>query len=383
MATPSLWSSALFVARAEARHSLRARENILWVFVMPAVFFYFIGTVTGGMGRSAAGPAKPRLGLVEPSGSDALTARIVRRLSQQGFDVVRGVQAATQGRRLELPPAFGESVAAGRGVEVIFVSGDGGLAGQYHRIRVARAVYTVLADVVVTRQDGQPLEADAFERLDAMPRNVTLSVRSAGQRLRIPTGFEQTIPGTTVMFTMIILLTGGSIPLVVERRQGLLRRLASCPIPRGAIVLGKWAGKMVLATVQIGFAMFIGTVLFRMDWGRALPMVAVVLLSWAAFNASLAMLLGSLARTEAQAAGIGVVFSMGLAALGGCWWPVEITAGWMQRLALFLPTGWAMDAMHQLVSFGASASTAIPHVLGLAAASLLIGLLSARSFRFA
>ena len=382
MATRGFWSSALFVARAEARHSLRARENVLWVFVMPAVFFYFIGTVTGGMGRSA-GAEKPRLGLVEPSGSDVLTERVVRRLSEQGFEVVRGEKPPRRRDAWSCRPAFGESVAAGKGVEVIFVPGDGGLAAQYHRIRVARAVYTVLADVVVTRQVGQPLDVKAFEKLDAMPRNVTLSVRSAGQRRHIPTGFEHAIPGTTVMFTMMILLTGGSIPLVVERRQGLLRRLASSPIPRAAIVLGKWGGKMVLATVQVCFAMLVGTALFRMDWGGTFPMVAVVLFSWAAFSASLAMLLGSLARTEAQAAGIGVVFSMGLAALGGCWWPVEITADWMQRLALFLPTGWAMDAMHQLVSFGAGASAAVPHVLGLAAASLLIGILAARSFRFA
>ena len=27
---------------------LRARETLLWLFVMPILFFYFIGTVTGG-----------------------------------------------------------------------------------------------------------------------------------------------------------------------------------------------------------------------------------------------------------------------------------------------------------------------------------------------
>jgi ABC-type multidrug transport system permease subunit len=74
---------------------------------------------------------------------------------------------------------------------------------------------------------------------------------------------------------------------------------------------------------------------------------------------------------------------MALAALGGCWWPIEITPGWMQRLALFLPTGWAMGALHQLISFGAAATVAVPHVLGLAALSLLLGVVSVRAFRFA
>jgi ABC-2 type transport system permease protein len=380
---PGFWSSALFIARKDAQHSLRARENILWVFIMPAVFFYFIGTVTSGQGRMAAGPQKPRIGLLEPDDAGVLGERVAQRLEEQGFEVVRGAEAATQARRLELPQGFAEAVAAGRQAEVVFAHRAGGMGGDYDRIRVSRAVYTVLADVVVARQRHLPLAAEVFAALDAMPRNLTLRVRAAGQRQRVPAGFEQAIPGTTVMFTMIILLTGGAIPLVVERRQGLLRRLASSPMPRGAIVLGKWGGKMALALVQIGFAMLVGTVLFRMDWGGSFPMVALVLLAWASFNASLAMLLGSLARTEGQAAGVGVIFSMALGALGGCWWPIEVTAEWMQRLSLFLPTGWAMDAMHQLVSFGAAPVTAVPHVLGLVAASLLIGILSVRWFRFA
>jgi len=40
--------------------------------------------------------------------------------------------------------------------------------------------------------------------------------------------------------------------LVIERRQGLLRRLAYTPLSRLAIVLGKWGGKLVLGLIQIG-----------------------------------------------------------------------------------------------------------------------------------
>ena len=48
-----------------------------------------------------------------------------------------------------------------------------------------------------------------------------------------PIGFSQAVPGTMVMFTMLVLLTSGAVTLVVERDQGLLRRLASAPISRG------------------------------------------------------------------------------------------------------------------------------------------------------
>ena len=56
-----------------------------------------------------------------------------------------------------------------------------------------------------------------------MPRALTLSVTSAGKRLVPPIGFAQAVPGTMVMFTMLVLLTSGAVTLVVEREQGLLR----------------------------------------------------------------------------------------------------------------------------------------------------------------
>jgi len=147
-------------------------------------------------------------------------------------------------------------------------------------------------------------------------------------------------------------------------------------------VLGKWLARVALALVQLAFAMVLGSLLFRVDWGQSVTMVFAVLVAWAAFNASLALLLGSAARTTAQATGIGVLASLALAALGGCWWPIEITPKWMQSLALALPTGWTMDALHQLVSFGYAPGTAAPHVAALAAAALAAGWGAAKIFRY-
>jgi ABC-type multidrug transport system permease subunit len=70
------------------------------------------------------------------------------------------------------------------------------------------------------------------------------------------------------------------------------------------------------------------------------------------------------------------------AALGGCWWPVEVTPPWMHTLSLFLPTGWAMDAMHTLISFGSAASSALPHVIGLSAAAGLVGVAGLKACRY-
>lgn len=381
-------TKAAFIARADLAFMLRQRETLLWVFVMPAIFFYFIGTVTGGM----SGPSDARpdpIALRAPARGGFVVDELVRRLEEQGYEVRRPEGDAFDrfARRLTIPaPASHASVTdavlAGEQLTVTFDRRGDALDADFDRFRVSRAVYAVVADLAVLKREGQPITPEAFHRLAAMPRQMTLSVRPAGRRVEPPSGFSQAVPGTMVMFTMLVLLTSGAILLVVEREHGLLRRLACAPISRGSIVLGKWTARMALAIVQIAFAMLIGRVLFQVDWGPTLPMVVLVLVAWAAFNASLALLLGTMARTQAQMAGIGVVTTMALAALGGCWWPIEIAPAWMQSLSLALPTGWTMDAMHRLVSFGDPASAALPHVAALSSSAIAAGWGAARWFRY-
>jgi hypothetical protein len=396
---------AWFVARTDLAAMLRQRETLLWVFVMPIVFFYFIGTITGGAVSPGTTADRPDpLRLEAPRDAGFLVDEIARRLEGQRFQVERAAETAVPAgargapgeasgrpagppRRLVVEATasgrpFTEAVLAGERQTLRFETRSEGPAAAFERLRVQRAIYGVVADLAVLADEGRAADAAGFRALAAAPRLVALEVSAAGRRTRVPRGYEQTIPGTMVMFTMLVLLTGGAIQLVIERRRGMLRRLASAPLSRGSVVVGKWAGKLALGLVQIAFAMLAGTLLFDMRWGPALPMVGVLLLAWAAFNASLGLLLGTLARSEGQMVGIGVLSSMLLGALGGCWWPIEIAPRWMQALAVALPTGWAMDAMHRLVSFGDPAPAALPHVAALLVGTIVAGLAAARTFRY-
>jgi ABC-type multidrug transport system permease subunit len=163
----------------------------------------------------------------------------------------------------------------------------------------------------------------------------------------------------------------------------LLRRLASAPLTRFQVVFGKWAGRMMVALAQIASALLVASLLFTVDWGPDLPMVVVVLIAWGAFATSMGLWLGNLARTEGQVVGLGVLSTMALAALGGCWWPIEITPPWMQSLANLLPTGWAMNALHRLMTFQTGPGGALGYLALILGATLLAGFLAARRFRFA
>ena len=361
----------------------RARETWLWIFLMPVLFFYLLGKMSGG--RSSTFLRKEPLAVHVSSGAGFLAEHLLQRLRQSGYEVIRVSSAevlSSQDRQLTIPAGFTATVLAGTPVKLNFVRSGGGLGADYDKIRLNRAVYSLLADLIVLAKETVPATSESLARLESRPRTLTLHVEAATERRQHPRGYQQSIPGSMVMFTLLVLFTTGGLTLTIERNTGILRRLASSPMSRGAVVLGKWTARMSLGLIQLAFAMAVAVVLFRIQWGPDLPAVVLVLFAYAALAASLGMLVGNFGRTEGQVVGVGVIATNVLAALGGCWWPIEITPRWAQQFALFLPTGWAMDALHKLVTFGLGPASVIPHVIALAAFALLAGYVLARTFRF-
>ena len=382
------FEAVFLLARNDLKLALKDRSIILWLFIMPAVFFYFIGTVTqGGMNFMDSAAEL----VVENNDGGYLSQHLESRLKENLFSIIlpQDIPPTAEGeepvkyRRLTIPPDFTAQLTAQQQVSVAYEGLREGFSNSYDLFRVQKAAFSVLGDLVVVKSAGNDLSPGTLEQATVGARPVQLIVTPAGRQMQIPSGFEQAIPGTLVMFTMLVLLTSGAAMLVDDREKQLLRRLASAPLTRGQVVMGKWAGRMALATVQIAVAIGVSlTPLFDMDWGQALPMVVLILLAWGALCTSLALLLGSVAKTDSQAGNLGAFATMTLAALGGCWWPIEVAPAWMQQLQLFIPTGWTMDALHKLISFGMPWHDVVPHLAILIVATILVGWAASKRFRF-
>ncbi|MDJ1015576.1 MAG: ABC transporter permease [Paracoccaceae bacterium] len=363
-------SNIWFIAKNDVLFSLRDRSTLLWLVLMPPVFFFFIGSMTeGGIGNMMT---ETEIVLEAAAADDPVGQRFQTLIEEAGFTTV-----AQDAPRLEIA---GPLTGADAPVPVIYHAGEPTPTTDFEALRLTAATLALRAELAVlaARDEG----ADSLESLAATPRALTVEVETAGRLGRIPTGFEQAIPGMLVMFTMLVLLTTGGTLLLMEREQGMLRRLATAPLSRDEIIAGKWLGRMLLALAQIGFAMVVGTLLFGMEWGSALPMVLIILIGWAAVCASLGLVVGSIGRSQAEAAGLGMLLTMAMAALGGAWWPIEITPDWMQTLQMAVPAGWTMDAIHRLVSFGNTPASVLPHLGAMALTALVFGWVAARVFRF-
>src|SRR5262245_16031506 len=387
----------LTIARNDLVGMFREKETLLWLFFMPPLFFWFLGTVMGGNG--GGDDHRDRLAVVVPADAGFLADRLIAGLERSRFHVERAADAAAVGprqRSLVIPGDYTGKVQRGERAQIEWrrpSEGDDDLSGDYDRIRAMEVVYVQLAEVAMctlragsggtTGTNGAPaLDAAAFAALDQQPRTLQVRVEAAGNRVEVPSGFQQSIPGSLVMFTLTILLTGGGVPLVVERRLGLLRRLASAPLSRGQLVFGKVLSRLLLAAVQLSFGLLLGAYAFGLDWGPDRAMLLLVLAAWGCLCAMLGIVVGNLARNEGQAVGLGVGSALTLAALGGCWWPIEITPRWMQQLAACLPTGWTMHAVHQLVTFRNGAGAALGSLALLVGATAVAGWLAARTFRY-
>ena len=372
---------AWFILIHDVGHSLRLPQVWAWILVMPLLLSFIIGSL-----MQVLAPRPERIAVYTPPDTGFLADDMVRRLNAANYDVVRIGEAARlpdYSLRLAIPGGFTDSVLNGPPAQVELSYPAGSPLADYERYRVDRAVYEMLADLVVLSKQGRRPEAATLAGLTTQPRKLELKVESAGESRKPVLGFQQSVPGFLVMFTLLVSLTSGSMLLIMERRAGVLRRLASTPVNRGAIVAGKLGGRLAIGLIQVGIAMLAGKWWFGVDWGG--PKIWAVLLllaAYAALCATLALLFAILARNEDQSLAAGVIASNVLAALGGCWWPVEITPPWMQHIAMLLPTGWAMDGLHRLLSYGAAPVRILPHVTALALCSVLAGWVAARRFRF-
>ena len=111
---------AFYIASNDLRIMLKGKETLLWVFVMPFVFFFFIGKMTAG-----GGPMGPvSLAVQVPENAGFLADEVLDRLMLQDFNIVSEFKGESSfddyRRRLLIPEFFTDKVLAGEQQTIIF-----------------------------------------------------------------------------------------------------------------------------------------------------------------------------------------------------------------------------------------------------------------------
>jgi len=182
--------------------------------------------------------------------------------------------------------------------------------------------------------------------------------------------------GFTVMFVLFMAF-GSAGGILEEREQGTLRRLLITPSTRANILGGKVMGVIGTSSIEAAILVGLGALVFGVPWGRDPLALLLVLGAYILAGAGFAVFITAIVRSRSQLSAIGPIASTGLAMIGGCYWPIEITPTYMQTLAKFTPTGWAMSGLLDIVARGQGLEAAwLPAgiLLGMAALAFAGGL---------
>lgn len=373
--------TALLIGWNDARLFLRGRTSWIWLFLMPLVFVYFMGMANRGPG----GPSLPDAPVVIVQEDEGfLSDSLLREITHQGLHPVTNAAEASGIPRLLIPAGFTSNVLAGGSGKLTLKPPSGGAdpAAALVEARLLRAAVVLNAHLLelAVSSTGAPATPEELKALQQRPTRVSLDSRHAGRK-PLPTGFNLSLPGVLVMYLLMNLLTFGGAALAWERRHGVLRRIQVHPVTPRELIAGKIWGLVILGGLQVIILLLAGRLLFGVQLGDALGGVLLCLMVQAWVSASLGVLIGSLVRSEDRVVGIAVLTSLVMAALGGCWWPLEIVPDHVRTLAHVIPTGWAMDALHQLITYGSGLAGAWQEIAVLAGFGVAANLAAARGLR--
>jgi len=404
----SLWT-IWKIAECDFRLTWKERSVILWIFIMPIAFMFFFGFSSGGSGDST-----PTAKLtVENQDGGFLSYELLEALTKESISLVDSLsEGENPVRTIIIPPDFTRAVLSRQRVTLVLRKEEG--ASQEASEAVSTAIFRSLMRVVSGLVE---LEAEALEqrkpgfavrdnaisgslwemvrgeggaldsihvRLDSLQAReplVTVSSAMAGRDRKTPSGFQGSVPGSLVMFVLMTMVFSG-LSLTLERVNGILRRLGMSPASEGEVILGKLLGRMGVAVIQIAVLLLVGKFLFHISLGSSPFALVLLMIAFAFCTGAFSILFGSLFKNPEHMEGIAIITTLIMAALGGCWWPIEVVGRPFQILALVFPTGWTMNGLHKLISFGLGTTAILPHAAVLAAFGLGFILVGARRLKW-
>jgi ABC-2 type transport system permease protein len=410
--------NAWFIALKDLRLFLTDRMALGFFILFPFLFIVMFNLLLSNVG---GGDTRLELHLVtlETSG---LSQQIIQSMETRDVSQLKpgdpkivwdkdyeqakaSVDAGTLSGFLLFPADFTEGVEVGYGTNLEIIANSqnvntrmalNGLAqGIVSRISAQRVQINAAISLLVEQNlagggnisgigtEIQKIIGPMFQNAGAAPGNQSLITYSSDNvgAAKPMNASSYVVPGYLVMFVFFASALSAEA-VIRERRNHTLERLLASSVRKETLLGGIYLGGVLKGLVQVIIFWTFGTLVFHVDMGFAPWAVIVLSILMVLMSSAFSVMLATLAKTERAAGTIGVVVSLVLAPLGGCWWPLFITPQWMQFIAKFTPHGWANSGFDKLLVFGADGSAVTGEMLalaGFAAAFIIIAIINFRT----
>jgi ABC-type multidrug transport system permease subunit len=367
----------LHVAGNDLRIMVGDKVFFFWSLIFPLLFIILFGIL---FKASDSAPATAELTVVNLD-QGRWGAYFLDKIKSPGIELkMAASEPAEYSRLIILPADFSAKIEARRDQALAFKKRSDASTKAAARVetRLYQAIARVLSELVLYGDgdltkflDGHPEFRDLVQVKSQFPEN-TVTV--------VPSGFDHSIPGTTIQFIMMMVIIYGGITVMEERKKGILGRMLFSPLSTGEVFQAKLLGRWLMGMTQALILIFVGMIFFKLNLG-SFPLSLLVIAVFALAMAALSVFIGSLCRKEDLIIGLAVLLANLFAALGGCWWPNEIVPLGVRKVAMISPAYWAMDALHKLRFFQGGFADILPHLGVLLALSVALTILAGRYFK--
>lgn len=248
-----------------------------------------------------------------------------------------------------------------------------------NRMRLLAIAATLRVQGLLTKL---PSQLDASALTSDAP--VVAERMSVGPR---PTAVQQNVPAWLV-FGMFFVVASIAGLFVEERACGALLRLRSLGVQPWQLIVSKIVPYLGVNGVQAMLMLAVGVWLMPEIGGEGLSLQGVhwgalvlMLLAISLAAVSLALAVACLVSTHAQAATLGPILNVLMAALGGVMVPLFVMPPVMQQVAAYSPMNWGLEGLLNVLLRNGDVASVLPQVTRLAGLAMLLLLIAFGLFR--
>lgn len=373
----------------------RDKRSLIFLVAMPIVFTLFMGfAYRGGEGDEPGDPRIP-IAWVQAGAAGDLSQMLYARLD--GSDALKplpmeqaeALEALDKGEVdgvLLVPSGFGEAdqstVSPVPQLTLIAdpASNQGQALYQLLRVPVTQLMSAVEIGQISAEMLGDPaVSAPALELAwEKWEQNDSRSLVHVEKAVAQESGswfgdnpYNQASPGILVQFAIMGLVSSAQI-LVRERQSRTLQRLMTTALKPWQILVGHMLAMFVIVFLQTALLIIFGQLVLGVAYLSAPLSVLLVAVALGLWVASMGLLVGLLAKGDDQVVLFSLVAMFFFSALGGAWFPLDVTGRVFSMIGKVLPAAWAMTGLQNVLIRG----------LGLAASWTPVGVLLAYALGF-
>jgi ABC-2 type transport system permease protein len=189
-------------------------------------------------------------------------------------------------------------------------------------------------------------------------------------------------PGVVIM-TVLFSSGWAGMTFIQDMDRGVMDRMLSSPVSRGAMMLASALNQAVTIVVQSVVVIIVGLVLGA-EFSGGIPGVLVMLLAATLLGGSFASLSNGMAlvvRTEEALIGFSTMLTLPLSFLSSAMMAREAAPEWIQNVSPWNPVDWAVVASREALSADPDWSAVFIRLGGLFAVAVVAGFIATRAFR--